>query len=223
MHQQGARARAVIARCRAAAACRAGAERDFVTEAAGPTIHVGVSSWIIQDENYGDFTVGQHATFALEFDALEALRPGADGPVRAEHLGASTYRVRARVVFVTEAVWVIDAGDFRAFQERPPSSAQLGALVEGDVYLGIDPFSYVERLSAIPGMPPLSDRWIVQGIELETTPWLEVRQPDGRQSLTRDDDTPSFTQVTATNAWHDDRGHGHYVLNCVRARGLERP
>jgi len=103
-------------------------------------INVGLSSWIIQDGNYGDFTVGQHAKFALEFGALGELRPATEGPLSAEHLGASRYRVRARVVFLAEGVWVIDAGAFMTFQERPHESTQLGAFVEGDVYLGIDPF-----------------------------------------------------------------------------------
>ena len=37
---------------------------------------IGLSAWIIQDGNYGDFSVGQRAEFALEFYAREALKSG---------------------------------------------------------------------------------------------------------------------------------------------------
>jgi hypothetical protein len=29
--------------------------------------------------------------------------------------------------------------------------------------------------------------------------------------------------VTLTNAWHDDDGHGRYVVRCMRERGPEMP
>jgi hypothetical protein len=46
-------------------------------------------------------------------------------------------------VFVSETaeptgVWVIDAGAFMALRDLPREGAQLGAFVEGDVYLGTD-------------------------------------------------------------------------------------
>jgi hypothetical protein len=62
-----------------------------VSNTTEPAIHVGLSSWIIQHGNYGDFTIGQHAKFALEFSALDELRPVTEGPPSAEHLGASRY------------------------------------------------------------------------------------------------------------------------------------
>lgn len=192
-------------------------------ETGPPTIHVGVSSWIIQDGNYGDFAVGQHAKFALELGTLDELRPAIEGPLSAEPLGASRYRVRARVAFVAEGVWVIDAGAFLAFRELPRGGAPLGAFVEGDVYLGIDPFFYFESLSKIPGMPPLAYRWIIREIQRETTPWREGKLPDGRRIRERNDSKEAFTCVTATNAWDDDGGHGHYVLSCVRESGPELP
>lgn len=194
-----------------------------VSNVAEPIIRVGLSSWIIQDGNYGDFTIGQHAKFALEFNALEVLRPAAEGPRNAEHLSASRYRVRARVAFVAEGVWVIDAGSFMAYRERPPKGAQLGAFVEGDVYLGIDPFFYFEGLYKIPGMPPLSYRWVIRDIQLETTPWRDGMLPTGTRIRERDDTKESFVPVSATNAWRDDDGHGHYVLSCVWEGGPETP
>jgi len=35
---------------------------------------VGLSSWIIQDGNYGDFSRGERAAFALEFYASTEIR-----------------------------------------------------------------------------------------------------------------------------------------------------
>ncbi len=194
-----------------------------MSNSAEPAIHVGLSSWIIQDGNYGDFTVGQHAKFALEFGALNELRPATEGPLSAAYLGASRYRVRARVAFVAKKVWVIDAGAFMAFREQPREGAQLGAFVEGDVYLGIDPFFYFEGLYKIRGMPPLSYRWIVREIQLETTPWRDGRLANGTRTRERDESKESFAPVTATNAWHDDGGLGHYILSCVRESGPEMP
>lgn len=161
-------------------------DKVLVTNVAGSVIHVGLSSWIIQDGNYGDFTVGQQAKFALEFGALDELRPATEGPLSAEHLGASRHRVRARVAYVAEGVWVIDAGAFMAFRERPHEGTQLGAFVEGDVYVGIDPFFYFERLYRIPAMPPLSYGWLIREIQLETTPWRDGRLPNGTRTRERD-------------------------------------
>jgi hypothetical protein len=198
-------------------------EHVVVSNDLAPAIHIGLSAWIIQDGNYGDFSIGQHAKFALEFGALDTLRPVADGLVTAEYLGAARYRVRARVAFVSDSVWVIDVGAYMAFSEGPPEGAQLGALVQGDVYLGIDPFFYFEGLCKIPSMPPLSYRWLIREIQLETTPWRDGRLPNGTRTRERDDSKESFAPTTATNAWHDDGGHGHYVLSCEREGGPEMP
>ena len=123
----------------------------------GPVIHVGLSSWIIQDGNYGDFAVGQEAEFALEFHSPKGLRAVEHGPHVAEHLGASRYRVRGPVIFAGPKVWVIATDTFMAFQEKPlPEHVRVGSWVEGEVYLGIDPFFYFEHLHRLDGMPPLA-------------------------------------------------------------------
>lgn len=186
-------------------------------------IHIGLSSWIIQDGNYGDFTAGEQTKFALEFAALDDLKTAVNGPLMAKHLGASRYRVRARVAFVADRAVVIDADDFMAFCTQPLEGAQLGAFVEGNVYLGIDPFFYFENLHAVPGMPPLSYRWIVREIRLETTPWRDSRLPDGTRLRERDDSQESYAAVSATHAWEDDDGNAHYVLSCAREGEPEPP
>lgn len=67
----------------------------------------------------------------------------------------------------------------------------------------------------VPRMRPLSHRW------LETTPWRDGRLPNGTRTRERDDSKESYTPVA--NAWHDDGGHGHYVLRCTRESEPEMP
>src|SRR5690348_5160257 len=127
-------------------------------------LRVGMSGWIIQDGNYTDFRVGQQASFALEFYAPLGLTTGA-GPTFAEWIAASRYHIRAQVIFATPQVWVIDTGAFMAFrEEKSPNHAAVGSFVEGEIYLGIDPFFYFEYLHRIPGIPVLTYDWLVRGI-----------------------------------------------------------
>lgn len=182
-------------------------------------LHIGVSSWIIQDGNYGDFTVDRHEAFALEYWSRDGLRTAPDGPLTAQHLGGARYQVRARVIFLCEDACVIDTGAFVAYGDGAPTDARAGASIAGELYLGIDPFTYTEQLCAIPGMPPLAYRWRVRAIQLETTPWVERRQDNGALIRERADGAASFTTVSTTNAWHDDGGNAHYVMTCTREGG----
>ena len=195
-------------------------ERD----AMDPLVHVGLSAWIIQDGNYDDLAVGQEAKFALEFYPPHGLQPAQDGPVNAERLTGSRYRVRGRVVFSDPSVWVIDAGTFMAFSDRqPPPHAVVGAWVEGEVYLGIDPFFYFEYLHRMQGMPPLTYTWTVRNIVRETTPWIEAKDALGRAYTTRDTTREAFVPTQKTKAWDEDGGNGHYVLECHLISGPNTP
>jgi hypothetical protein len=190
---------------------------------AEPVLNVGVSAWIIQDGNYGEFAVGQHAKFALEFGSLQQFHPVDGGPLGANNLGGARHHVLARVMFVAEEVWVIDAGSFMAYSESAPEGVQVGGYFEGDIYVGIDPFFYFEKLHQIPNMPALSYRWLIQQIQLETTPWRDGILPTGTQVRERDDTRESYVPASATDAWHDDDGHGHYILACIRQSSPESP
>lgn len=194
------------------------------TDSANPLLRIGVDAWIIQDGNYVDFAVGQKAKFALEFYPPQELLPAQPGPAVAEHLMASRYRIRGRVVLAGTKAWVLDTGSFMAFQEqRPPRHAAAGTWVEGDIYLGIDPFYYFERLHQLKGMPPLSYHWAVREILLETTPWVDGKDESGRAWKTRDKQKESFVPVEKTDGWKDDKGMGHYVLGCEQLGPPERP
>lgn len=183
-------------------------------------VHIGLSSWIVQDGNYADFRVGQEASFALEFYAPDGLRAATGGPPTARWVSASRYHVRARVVFAPSNVWVVDTGTFASFREaQPPVQARVGSLVEGEVYLGIDPFFYSDYLHRTPGMPALTYRWVVRNIQRETTPWVIRSDAQGRPYRIRDAGRETHVAVQETDAWHDDNGDGDYVLTCERLGG----
>ena len=177
------------------------------------TLQVGLDSWIVQDGNYGDFHVGQSARFALEFYP-HAVRITERRIPMCEDTVGSRYRISAKAVFMASGVWVIDFG-LRAYKNSTaPQFVSQGAWIEGEIYVGIDPFFYSEDLHAIPGMPELRYDFRIKKIVLETTPWLESKNEQGGTILTRDERHTSFTPVAETKAWEDDGGRAHYVLEC---------
>ena len=92
-------------------------------------LNVGLSSWIIQDGNYRDFSVNQEARFALEFHS-ESISPSGCRAAGAIHRNASRYQVCGKVIYSTEETWVLDAG-FLAYQDSPPPSfARMNSWVE---------------------------------------------------------------------------------------------
>src|SRR5437588_7630307 len=99
------------------------------------TLFIGVSSWIIQDGNYGDFRVGEAARFALEFNP-HSLQPARSQVPMAERLRGSRYRVCGRVAHTGRSVWVIDFGIMAYENREPPRFAARGDWVEGELYLG---------------------------------------------------------------------------------------
>jgi hypothetical protein len=182
------------------------------------SLNVGVDAWVIQDGNYGDFAVGQRAEFALEFYPRSLKSADSQSP-SATHLKASTYRVCGRVAYRAKSVWVLDAG-FLAYQESPPPRyATNGSWVEGEIYLGIDPFMYFERLKDMSGMPRLTYSFRVGEILLEMTPWLTRSDGAGGTVMVRDEQHESYREVAETDAWNDDDGHAHYILKCISVDG----
>jgi len=177
-------------------------------------LNIGVDSWIIQDGNYGEFTLGQKTQFALEF-CPHSLKSSDCISRLVTHLKASRYQICAQVVYCTKSVWVLDMG-FLAYQEsQPPRYATRGSWVEGEIYLGIDPFMYFEQLKNLSGMPSLVYGFRIEQIFLETTPWLSKSDESGRTMMVRNEQNESYREVPKTDAWNDDDGHAHYVLNCV--------
>jgi hypothetical protein len=178
-----------------------------------PIWEVGLSSWIIQDGNYGDFGTGQCADFALEFFSQSFDR--ADIKTKsARSLGFAKYDVTAKVIYLTPEVWVLDFG-LRAFRDsKPPAGITVGSFVTAEIYLGIDPFFYFEGLHALPGMPPLIYSWKVDSIAQQTAPFIETRDTFGRKVLVRDEKKFGYRTIDKTNVWKDDGGDAEYVLFC---------
>lgn len=177
------------------------------------SLNIGIDSWIIQDGNYNDFSVGEKAEFALEFSPYSMKSSDCKTP-SVTHLRGSRYQICGQVVYRSNDVWVLDMG-FLAYKEmEPPSFAKKGSWVEGEFYIGVDPFMYFEYLKNRPGIPSLNYRFRIEEILLETTPWIETPG----QPTVRDEQKESYREVAATNAWVDDNGRAGYILKCVMVR-----
>lgn len=175
------------------------------------SLNIGVDSWIIQDGNYGDFSVGQKTEFAFEFYPV-SLATSDCNAVSLTEISLNKYKICAQVVYSSEKVWVLDFG-FMAYQEsEPPKFAVEGSWVQGEIMLGIDPFFYFEYLNKIPDIPLLTYQIGIEQILLEMTPWMEI---PNRNMIVRDKEKESFREVQKTDAWSDDNGHASYVLKCV--------
>lgn len=175
---------------------------------------IGLSSWIIQDGNYGDFQAGDNAEFALEF-YRESLEKSSLAQKTIERVAPAAYRINGEVIFSREGVWVIDFG-LRAFQEHTPSiELKQGAFVSGVIHLGIDPFFYFESLYAVAGMPPLIYQWRIERILRQTAPFIETRSETGQRILTRDPEKLGWKMIQRADAWSDDGGNAEYVLVCA--------
>jgi len=176
---------------------------------------IGLSSWIVQDGNYGDFEKDQVAEFALEFysptyQASSARSKSFKG------LGAAKYEIIGEVIYLMGEVWVLDFG-LCAFQEsKPPGGIKVGSFVAAEIYLGIDPFFYFERLYKLPKIPALIYSWKINSIGQQTPPFVETRAPSGQKVLIRDEKKLGYKIIHKTDAWKDDGGNAEYILTCLR-------
>jgi len=178
------------------------------------TVHIGLSSWIIQDGNYPDFRQGEERSFAVEFNVKAAVETKSPTQGLIQYIEGSQYHAIGRVVHRDKSVWVVDFG-FRAFCEgRPPRNAVTGRLLEGDYQLGVDPYFYFECLHARPNVPPLIYDWRIRQILIETAPFIESRMLDGRRLLARDPAQRGLREIHETDAWNDDDGDADYTLVC---------
>ena len=177
-------------------------------------LSVGVDSWIIQDGNYEDFRVSQERAFALRFWPHD-LKPTHAREKQVVEVNPAQYLGCGEVVYCTPACWVIDVG-FLAYTDAPLIEGLSDrAWLAGTFYLGIDPFDYFEELYQLPEMPDLNYQWRIDSILLETTPWLESKDDEGRKCLYRDKAREGYQSIERSSAWDDDGGHAHYVLGCT--------
>jgi hypothetical protein len=182
---------------------------------------VGLSSWIIQDGNYGDFCRGDDAAFALEFHAarpLEEFEPERTSVPSLIHSEGARYELIGQVVHVADGWWAMDVGILVFRDGEPPRNVGRGSWLRGNAYIGIDPFFYFESLAHSPGAPALIYDWKIINIEMQTAPFVEARPG----VLERDPVRLGWTEIVKTDAWHDDGGHADYLLYCKRVDSLPR-
>lgn len=182
---------------------------------------VGLAAWIIQDGNYGDFSRGDPAAFALEFHAphgLEGCDPENPPGRTLTHAGGGRYDAVGRVVHLANRWWAIDFGTLAFKAEPPPRHVELGGWARGEVEFGVDPFLYFEQLAHDPDAPALIYDWTIEKIELQTAPLVEVR-PRWRE---RDQARLGWKEIARIDAWNDDGGSAEYLLHCARREGPAR-
>jgi len=187
---------------------------------------IGLSDWIIADGNYGNFSRGQVADFALEFYAPCGLYQVEKQTPRVQWLKDCRYKIAATVVNVGR-VSVLDFG-LQAYREGG-TSAPNGSTVEGEIYLSIDPFFYFETLFSNPMMPALINRWRIDQILKTSAPLVKGKGPDGKRALIADETRERSEAVVSTNA-PDDNSHANlkadrmswYVLVCKRIDATAR-
>lgn len=176
-------------------------------------LQVGLSSWIVADGNYGDFSVGDVRSFALEYYNEHELQP-AMAPISHRHLGGARYDVTGRCRHLgglsrqlTPTWCVIDIGVL-AYRElhslmAPPD------VFSGQIYLGVDPFFYFETLARETDAPAIIYNWRIHRIEVETAPrvlkdGMWIYDPDKRR----------LADV------QDTKGGEDFVLHCERLADL---
>ncbi|MYM66476.1 hypothetical protein GTP45_06450 [Pseudoduganella sp. FT55W] len=175
-------------------------------------IRIGMNSWIIKDGNYGDFSVGDKNTFALEFCG-GGFTKSEKRAIKLELIKNSCYRFCGKVIYVRPNVWVIDVGVKAFWESSPPEFISVGDWIEGEIFLGIDPFFYKDYLYKEDGIQNLSYSWAIKRIERNATPWLMTLNPRGGKLLTRDDRQEHWVDTNSTDAWEDDNGRADYVLH----------
>lgn len=87
------------------------------------TLDVGLSAWIVQDGNYGEFSVGQQTSFALEiwfreFTSFAETGSEAIGLEPDTFRGMTRYAVEAEVLH-SDARWVALNAGIRAYIDGP--------------------------------------------------------------------------------------------------------
>ena len=182
--------------------------------------NIGLSAWIIQDGNYPDFTVGDIVEFAVEYYQEPSTQIAfVDVEPSARLVRESLYDAVAEKVLQTEDITVLNIG-ILVYREAEQAAA-LGepeTRFRTQLHLGIDPFFYFERLSKIPGVPPLVYSWRIASILQQTAPFIESTAASGphagRPIMVRDASKLGYREIQKTNAWEDDNGFGEYVMRC---------
>jgi hypothetical protein len=190
---------------------------------------IGLDGWVLQDGNYTDFAVGQVRQFALEFGYARHNRLKATAEPELSCTAVdddALYRVSADLVRAprvpTDDCFVLDFGlfaykDWMVLNDLEPPSA--GLRLNGEIYLSVDPFEYMDHLSLRRGMPALIYTWRIDEIRLDISPRIKVEHghplyvgPDEGTMIVRDPQRRAWRNLDATDTWADE---GSYTLRCT--------
>jgi hypothetical protein len=177
------------------------------------TWNIALSAWVIQDGNYPDFTAGQVAEFAVEFYQKRGTRiEECESGGSARMLDDSTYEVRAEKVADTGGATVIDIGIFAYCHNisLPFAELRTGQRFRTELHLNVDPFHNFELGGQNGETYPLVYSWRIRSILRQTAPFIEVSSG----SRMRDPSKHGYEEISRTDAWKDDDGHGEYILRC---------
>ena len=93
--------------------------------------------------------------------------------------------------------------------------------MEGEIYVGIDPFFYFEHLCRIAGMPPLTYSWLVQ--EMMRTRHLGSKREIRKEEHAGGAMAQRILCAGQGDYVRDDEAMAHYILGCYQMSGPSRP
>jgi hypothetical protein len=170
---------------------------------------LGIQAWVIQDGNYGEFVVGRRYDFEVEGLPVTVEQSEVAKVPQIRHVEDGRHEFSGAVLrFLGHGAWVIDFG-VHCYGKAPlPEGLRIGDALAGEVSFFLSsPAVYDQAFET--KAPFRTYSWRVEGIRLETTPWVEeggVR----RRDLTE----PGYVAVQATNALADDPT-AFYLLDCT--------
>ncbi len=118
----------------------------------------------------------------------------------------ATYQVIAHKVRETDKSTILDLGILVYSQFGPQfSNVECGSRFRTELWLAVDPYH----------SSPFVYSWRITSILRQTTPFVETAsRPFGGKFLTRDVSKLGYEEISRTDAWKDDNGHGEYILRC---------
>lgn len=118
-----------------------------------------LDSWVIQDGNFPDLTIGATFQSALEFEAIHLVAGQASHAPRRQN---ADYEVTGELRRRWRRVWVLDFG-LHAYAEHLGWDRRQKS-VKAFVRLSPDPFPFREIYARLPGMPRMTYRWNITGL-----------------------------------------------------------
>jgi hypothetical protein len=178
-------------------------------------IYVALSSWIIQDGVYDDFTISNNYQFALEFHS-ENLVKSTNSDMIFKRKEESVYNINGKVLLFDENYLVIDVG-IKLYWWHPNKiklNLKPDDNILGDILIGVDPYFYFSSGCIYKNMPPLIYEWKIKQILMETAPFKPIINSYGGIMMVRDETLSNRIPITKIDAWNDDDGNADYLLLC---------